>query len=54
VKDIDGLHDLLERAIRNGIFGTKMRSLATSANQRGISSVLAQQFAYAQPARPLV
>jgi fructose-bisphosphate aldolase class I len=26
-----------------------MRSLVTSANQRGISSVLAQQFAYAEP-----
>lgn len=49
MKDIDGLQDLLDRAIGNGIFGTKMRSLVTAANQRGISSVLAQQFAYAEP-----
>ncbi len=48
MNDIDGLQDLLERAIGNGIFGTKMRSVVTSANQRGISSVLAQQFAYAE------
>jgi fructose-bisphosphate aldolase class I len=49
MKDIDGLHDLLERAVRNGIFGTRMRSLVTCANSRGIDSVLAQQFAYAEP-----
>jgi fructose-bisphosphate aldolase class I len=49
MKDIDGLHDLLDKALGKGIFGTKMRSLVTSASQRGISSVLAQQFAYAEP-----
>jgi fructose-bisphosphate aldolase class I len=48
MKRIDG-HNLLEKAIGNGIFGTKMRSLVTSPNQPGISSVLAQQFAYAEP-----
>jgi fructose-bisphosphate aldolase class I len=35
---------LLERAVKNGIFGTKMRSVIKLANKEGIDAVVAQQF----------
>ncbi|MGZ4602721.1 MAG: fructose bisphosphate aldolase [Kineosporiaceae bacterium] len=41
---IDGL---LERAVRRGCFGTKMRSVAKHADERGIGALLDQQFGYA-------
>src|SRR5262245_6865164 len=44
MKPIPGLDDLLERAVRHGVFGTKMRSFITQANKAGIEAVVAQQF----------
>ena len=38
------LDALLERAVANGIFGTKMRSVVHAANQEGIAANVAQQF----------
>ena len=45
---IPGLDELLERAVRAGIFGTKMRSVIHAANARGIAAALDQQFAVGQ------
>ena len=39
------LDALLKRAVANGIFGTKMRSVVHAANAEGIAANLAQQFA---------
>ncbi|MDG2300330.1 MAG: fructose bisphosphate aldolase [Acidimicrobiales bacterium] len=39
------LDKLLERATNNEIFGTKMRSVIKSANERGINEIVNQQFA---------
>jgi fructose-bisphosphate aldolase, class I len=47
MKPIDMLDDLLERAVRQQIFGTKMRSVIHDANQAGISAIVDQQFEYA-------
>ncbi|HVT66161.1 MAG TPA: fructose bisphosphate aldolase [Trebonia sp.] len=47
MKPIDTLDDLLERAGRNRIFGTKMRSVIHDASESGISANVAQQFEYA-------
>ena len=44
MKPIPGLDTLLERAVRLGIFGTKMRSVINSASKPGIAAVVAQQF----------
>ena len=38
------LDQLLERAVKKGIFGTKERSVIHLANPRGIADVVAQQF----------
>ncbi|MEL6664569.1 MAG: fructose bisphosphate aldolase [Pseudomonadota bacterium] len=38
------LDALLERAVANGIFGTKMRSVVHAANPTGIAANVAQQF----------
>ncbi|MFN3213612.1 MAG: fructose bisphosphate aldolase [Henriciella sp.] len=38
------LDALLERAVANGIFGTKMRSVIHAANAEGIAANVAQQF----------
>jgi fructose-bisphosphate aldolase class I len=38
------LDALLERAVENGIFGTKMRSVIHAANAEGIAANVAQQF----------
>ncbi len=46
MKPIDTLDDLLERAHRHQIFGTKMRSVIKDANQAGISAIVGQQFDY--------
>ncbi len=43
MKPIPGLDALLARAVDNGIFGTKMRSLITMPG-KGIDAVVAQQF----------
>jgi fructose-bisphosphate aldolase, class I len=47
MKPIDTLDDLLERAQRHHIFGTKMRSVIKDANEAGISAIVDQQFGYA-------
>ena len=47
MKPIDTLDDLLERAQRHQIFGTKMRSVINDADQAGISAIADQQFDYA-------
>jgi len=47
MKPIDTLDDLLERAQRHQVFGTKMRSVIHDADQAGISAIVDQQFGYA-------
>jgi fructose-bisphosphate aldolase class I len=47
MKPIVALDDLLERAQRHRIFGTKMRSVIKDANEAGISAIVDQQFEYA-------
>jgi fructose-bisphosphate aldolase, class I len=47
MKPIDTLDDLLERARRHQIFGTKMRSVINDADGAGISAIAGQQFGYA-------
>lgn len=44
MKPIDGLDGLLERAVAKRIFGTKMRSVVTLADEAGIQAVVDQQF----------
>jgi fructose-bisphosphate aldolase, class I len=48
MKPFTKLDELLTRAVRGGLFGTKMRSFISQANAAGIAAVLDQQFAYAQ------
>ncbi|MGF6721134.1 fructose-bisphosphate aldolase class I [Paraburkholderia sp. GAS41] len=45
MKPIPGLNDLLARAARLGIFGTKMRSVIKLNSQNGIAAIAKQQFA---------
>ncbi len=40
------LDDLLEKAKKHNIFGTKMRSVIHSANKQGIKDIVEQQFEY--------
>jgi fructose-bisphosphate aldolase class I len=47
MKPIDTLDDLLERAQRHQIFGTKMRSVISDADEAGITAIVDQQFGYA-------
>ena len=47
MKPIDALDDLLERAQRHQIFGTKMRSVIKDASATGIAAIADQQFDYA-------
>ena len=44
MKPIDGLGNLLDKALGNRIFGTKMRSVIKSADEDGINAVVDQQF----------
>ncbi len=44
LKPIPGLDALLARAVQNGIFGTKERSVIQAANPRGIRALVQQQF----------
>lgn len=44
MKQIDGLDTLLARAVKAGMFGTKMRSVIGAANAAGIEAIVAQQF----------
>ncbi len=45
---IPGLDALLDKALSNNIFGTKMRSVIKLANAQGIHALVAQQFEIAQ------
>jgi len=47
MKPIDTLSELLERANRHQIFGTKMRSLIHDADKDGVAAIADQQFEYA-------
>jgi fructose-bisphosphate aldolase, class I len=47
MKPIDTLGELLERANRHAMFGTKMRSVIKDADSRGINAIADQQFDYA-------
>ena len=44
MKPITGLDELLARAVKLGIFGTKMRSFIKSPSKEGISAIVTQQF----------
>ena len=44
MRPIPGLDALLARAVKLGIFGTKMRSVINLASKAGIAAVVAQQF----------
>ncbi len=44
MKPIDGLDDLLKRAVEAQMFGTKMRSVIDAASRTGIAANVAQQF----------
>ncbi len=46
MKPISTLDDLLTRANRHHIFGTKMRSVIKDANEAGIAAIVDQQFEY--------
>ncbi len=44
MKPIAGLDDLLKRAVKLGIYGTKMRSTINLANPKGIAAIAKQQY----------
>jgi fructose-bisphosphate aldolase class I len=44
MKPIPGLDALLERAVKLGVFGTKMRSVIDHASEEGIAAIARQQF----------
>jgi fructose-bisphosphate aldolase class I len=44
MKPLTGLDELLTRAVKLGIFGTKMRSFIKSPSKEGISAIVTQQF----------
>lgn len=48
MKPIPQLDELLERAVRKGVFGTKERSVIGAANPEGIAAIVAQQFEVAR------
>lgn len=48
MKAMPELDSLLDKAVTQGVFGTKMRSVIKLANQQGINDVVAQQFEVAQ------
>ncbi len=48
MKPMPELDGLLERAVKKGIFGTKMRSVIAHANRAGIAAVVHQQFTVGQ------
>lgn len=51
MKPISNLDDLLERARRHQIFGTKMRSVIKDADETGIAAIVDQQFEYGERIR---
>jgi fructose-bisphosphate aldolase class I len=51
MKPIDTLDDLLARANRHHVFGTKMRSVIKDADKDGIAAIADQQFEYGERIR---
>ena len=51
MKPITTLDDVLARANRHGIFGTKMRSVIADSNEAGIAALVDQQFEYGERIR---
>ena len=45
MKPIPGLDELLDRAAKLGVYGTKMRSVINHANPAGIAAIVKQQYA---------
>jgi fructose-bisphosphate aldolase class I len=45
MKPIGGLDELLARAVKLGVYGTKMRSTINLASPTGVAAIVAQQFA---------
>jgi fructose-bisphosphate aldolase class I len=48
MKPMPSLDTLLDKAVSQGVFGTKMRSVIKLANQQGINDIVAQQFSVAK------
>ncbi|PPQ35201.1 fructose bisphosphate aldolase [Rhodopila globiformis] len=48
MKPISGLDALLERAVKLGVFGTKMRSVINLPSKSGIAAIVKQQFEIAE------
>jgi fructose-bisphosphate aldolase, class I len=48
MKPIPGLDALLARAVKLGVFGTKMRSVINLPSKQGIAAIVAQQFDVAE------
>jgi fructose-bisphosphate aldolase class I len=48
MKPMPGLDELLARAVKLGVFGTKMRSVIKSASRTGIAAIVKQQFEVAE------
>ena len=48
MKPNPGLEDLLDQAVNKDIFGTKMRSVIKDDNEKGVASVVEQQFEVAK------
>ncbi|MEO0677456.1 MAG: fructose bisphosphate aldolase [Pseudomonadota bacterium] len=46
MKPIPDLDDLCQRAVGQGVFGTKMRSVIGAANEAGVDAIVDQQFAF--------
>jgi fructose-bisphosphate aldolase class I len=44
MKPIGGLDELLARAAKKGVFGTKMRSVIKRADEKGVAAIAQQQF----------
>ena len=44
MKDIPNLDETLEKAVKHGVFGTKMRSVINHYNEEGIKAIVDQQF----------
>lgn len=44
MKPMPGLDELLDKAVAQHIFGTKMRSVVKSANAEGVAAIVEQQF----------
>ncbi len=48
MKPMPELDALLDRAVKLGVYGTKMRSVISAASQGGIAAIVAQQFEVAR------